>query len=123
MSLSPFDADELSRILKLIGHLRENAEENDFHHSICIIARFMHYFSKFLHFCGLPCARLDVDISAYEEDPGFNLLTTTFLYSMLFWAPQRYSKSGWTNESTRCGGKTSTEISGIDWDRDLRAYQ
>jgi hypothetical protein len=55
MSLSPFDADELSRILELINHLRgainpselfilkytfpENAEENDFPHSNCIIGK------------------------------------------------------------------------------------
>jgi hypothetical protein len=59
MSLSPFDADELSRILELINHLRgtksplepfilkytfpENAEENDFPHSTCIIGRRSRY--------------------------------------------------------------------------------
>ncbi|KAG1724379.1 uncharacterized protein EDB91DRAFT_141776 [Suillus paluster] len=44
MSLSPFDAGELSRILELINHLKENAEENNFPHSTGIIMRFMHYF-------------------------------------------------------------------------------
>ncbi|KIK45695.1 hypothetical protein CY34DRAFT_801318 [Suillus luteus UH-Slu-Lm8-n1] len=47
MSLSPFDADELSRILELINHLKENAEDDD-PHSTCVIARFMHYFCIFL---------------------------------------------------------------------------
>jgi len=60
VSLSPFDADELSRILDLIGHLQggtlsfesltfnglksyyislENALENDFLHSTCVIGK------------------------------------------------------------------------------------
>ncbi|KAG2344644.1 hypothetical protein BDR05DRAFT_961554 [Suillus weaverae] len=97
MSLSPFDADELSRILELINHLRENAEENDFPHSTCIIARFMHYFyrAKFFNFCGLPCARLDADKSVYEEDTGFHLLISPLslvFEAMLFWAPQAHLK-------------------------------
>lgn len=97
MSLSPFDADELSRILELINHLRENAEENDFPHSTCIIARFMHYFyrAKFFNFCGLPCARLDADKSVYEEDTGFHPLISPLslvFEAMLFWAPQAHLK-------------------------------
>jgi hypothetical protein len=97
MSLSPFDADELSRILELINHLRENAEDNDFPHSTCIIARFMHYFyrAKFFNFCGLPCARLDADKSVYEEDTGFHPLISPLsllLEVMLFWAPQAHLK-------------------------------
>jgi hypothetical protein len=97
MSLSPFDADELSRILELINHLRENAEDNDFPHSTCIIARFMHYFyrAKFFNFCGLPCARLDADKSVYEEDTGFHPLISPLsllLEVLLFWAPQAHLK-------------------------------
>lgn len=97
MSLSPFDADELSRILDLINHLRENAEENDFPHSTCIIARFMHYFyrAKFFNFCGLPCARLDADKSVYGEDTGFHPLISPLslvFEAMLFWAPQAHLK-------------------------------
>ncbi|KAG0697076.1 hypothetical protein DFH29DRAFT_836251 [Suillus ampliporus] len=116
MSLSPFDADELSRILELINHLQgvkvmfepftfnnqgytfpENAGENDFPHSTCVIARFMHYFyrAKFFNYCGLPCARLDADRSVYEEDPGFHPLTSSLsltLDAMLFWAPQAHLK-------------------------------
>ncbi|KAG1859074.1 hypothetical protein C8R48DRAFT_714446 [Suillus tomentosus] len=95
MSLSPFDADELSRILDLINHLQENAEEKDFPHSTCIIARFMQYFyrAKFFNFCGLPCARLDADKSVYEEDKGFHPLTTPVslvFEAMLFWAPRAH---------------------------------
>ncbi|KAG2078422.1 hypothetical protein BDR04DRAFT_1226420 [Suillus decipiens] len=98
ISLSPFDADELSRILELINHLRENAEENDFPHSTCIIARFMHYFyrAKFFNFCGLPCARLDADRSVYEEDTGFHPLISPLslvFEAMLFWAPQAHLKN------------------------------
>ncbi|KAG1732668.1 uncharacterized protein EDB91DRAFT_667312 [Suillus paluster] len=97
MSLSPFDADELSRILELINHLKENAEENDFPHSTCIIARFMHYFyrAKFFNFCGLPCARLDADRSVYKEDAAVRPLTSSLslaLDAMLFWAPQAHLK-------------------------------
>ncbi|KAG1856754.1 hypothetical protein F4604DRAFT_1208624 [Suillus subluteus] len=96
-SLSPFDADELSRILELINHLRENAEDNDFPHSTCVIARFMHYFyrTKFFNFCGLPCARLDADRSVYEEDTGFHPLISPLslvFEVMLFWAPQAHLK-------------------------------
>ncbi|KAJ8586110.1 hypothetical protein M405DRAFT_377978 [Rhizopogon salebrosus TDB-379] len=44
ISLSPFDTDELSRILELINHIQENAGDDIFPHSIFVIARFMHYF-------------------------------------------------------------------------------
>ncbi|KAG1775692.1 hypothetical protein EV702DRAFT_1116121 [Suillus placidus] len=94
VSLSPFDADELSRILGLISHLKENAEDND-PYSTCVIARFMHYFyrNKFFNFCGLPCARLEADKSVYEEDTNFYPLTSSVslaLNAMLFWAPQSH---------------------------------
>ncbi|KAG2127919.1 uncharacterized protein EDB93DRAFT_1269771 [Suillus bovinus] len=93
-SLSPFDGDELSRILELINHLKENALDND-PHSTCVIARFMHYFyrAKFFNFCGLPCARLEADKSVYEEDKSFHLLTSSASFAfdaMLFWAPQSH---------------------------------
>ncbi|KAG2117712.1 hypothetical protein DEU56DRAFT_158195 [Suillus clintonianus] len=97
MSLSPFDADELFKILELINHLQENAEGNDFPHSKCIIARFMHYFyiTKYFNFCGLPYARLDADRSVYEEDTSFHPLISTLsllFEAMLFWAPQAHLK-------------------------------
>lgn len=93
-SLSPFDGDELSRILELINHLKENALDND-PHSTCVIARFMHYFyrAKFFNFCGLPCARLEADKSVYKDDENPHPLTSSAsfaLNAMLFWAPQSH---------------------------------
>lgn len=93
-SLSPFDGDELSKILELINHLKENALDND-PHSTCVIARFMHYFyrAKFFDFCGLPWARLEADKSVYEADKNFHPLTSSVSFAfdaMLFWAPQSH---------------------------------
>ncbi|KAG1718507.1 uncharacterized protein EDB91DRAFT_1185149 [Suillus paluster] len=98
MSLSPFDADELTRILELINHLQANTldnDNNDFPHSTCVIARFMHYFyiAKFFNFCGLPCARLEADKSVYKENTTFHPLTSSIslaLEAMLFWAPRAH---------------------------------
>jgi hypothetical protein len=94
-SLSPFGADELSRILDLINHLQEIAQETEFSHPICVIARFMHYFSKYYNFCGLPWARLDADRSVYKEITSFHPLTSSLslaLDAILFWAPQTHLK-------------------------------
>ncbi|KAG1791095.1 uncharacterized protein HD556DRAFT_1387483 [Suillus plorans] len=96
MSSSPFDGDELSRILELINHLKENAlDDDDDPHSTCIIARFMHYFyrAKFFNFCGLPCARLEADKSVYKDDENPHPLTSSASFAldvMLFWAPQSH---------------------------------
>lgn len=95
-SLSPFDGDELSRILELINHLKENALDSDNDpHSTCVIARFMHYFyrAKFFNFCGLPCARLEADKSVYKDDENPHPLTSSASFAldvMLFWAPQSH---------------------------------
>ncbi|KAG2125742.1 hypothetical protein DEU56DRAFT_563875 [Suillus clintonianus] len=94
-SLSPFGADELSRILELVNHLQENAQETNFPHSICVIAKLMHYFSKskYFNFCGLPSARLDADKSVYSEITSFDPLIGSLslaLDAMLFWAPQAH---------------------------------
>ncbi|KAG1796973.1 uncharacterized protein HD556DRAFT_263485 [Suillus plorans] len=94
-SLSPFGADELSKILELVNHLQENVQETDFPHSTCVIARFMHYFckSKYYNFCGLPCARLDADKSVYDEIASFHPLISSLslaLDAVLFWAPQAH---------------------------------
>ncbi|KAG2131676.1 hypothetical protein DEU56DRAFT_813819 [Suillus clintonianus] len=107
ISLSPFDADELSRIMELINHLKENDLDND-PHSTCVIARFMHYFyrAKFFNFCGLPCARLEADKSVYGEDTDFHPLTRSIsfaLNAMLFWAPQAHLEElqkVWVDECT-----------------------
>ncbi|KAG1853829.1 hypothetical protein C8R48DRAFT_722486 [Suillus tomentosus] len=95
-SLSPFDGDELSRILGLINHLKENAldDDND-QHSTCVIARFMHYFyrAKYFNFCGLPCARLEADKSVYKNDEDTHPLTSSASFAlnvMLFLAPQSH---------------------------------
>ncbi|KAG1751741.1 hypothetical protein EDB19DRAFT_1197946 [Suillus lakei] len=94
-SLSPFGADELSRILELVNHLQKNVQEPDFPHSICVIARFMHYFckAKYFNFWGLPCARLEADESVYKEVAGFDPLTSSLSLALdvvLFWAPQAH---------------------------------
>ncbi|KAG0699592.1 hypothetical protein DFH29DRAFT_39500 [Suillus ampliporus] len=94
-SLSPFGADELSRILELVNHLQEIVKDSDLPHSTCVIARFMHYFcrSKYYNFCGLPCARLDADKSVYKEVTSFDTLTSSLslaLDAMLFWAPRAH---------------------------------
>ncbi|KAG2048582.1 hypothetical protein BDR06DRAFT_920295 [Suillus hirtellus] len=95
-SLSPFDGDELSRILGLINHLKENAlDDDDDPHSTCVIARFMHYFyrAKYFNFCGLPCARLEADKSVYKDDENTHPLTSSASFAlniMLFWAPQSH---------------------------------
>ncbi|KAJ8584147.1 hypothetical protein M405DRAFT_827316 [Rhizopogon salebrosus TDB-379] len=93
-SLSPFDADELIKIMELINHLQVNSGDRNRPHSICVIARFMHYFSraKFFNFCGLPCARLDADKTVYFENTGHPLITSLSLIldAMLFWAPRAH---------------------------------
>ncbi|KAG1857680.1 hypothetical protein DFJ58DRAFT_324618 [Suillus subalutaceus] len=94
-SLSPFGADELSSILELVNHLQENAQETDFPHPTCVIARFMHYFckAKYYNFCGLPCARLDADKPVYNNIASFHPLSGSLslaLDAMLFWAPQAH---------------------------------
>ncbi|KAG1816808.1 uncharacterized protein BJ212DRAFT_175916 [Suillus subaureus] len=94
-SLSPFGAVELSSILELVNHLQENAQETDFPHPICVIARFMHYFckAKYYNFCGLPWARLDADKPVYNEIASSHPLSSSLslaLDAMLFWAPQAH---------------------------------
>ncbi|KAG1750422.1 uncharacterized protein EDB91DRAFT_1046022, partial [Suillus paluster] len=98
-SVSPFGADELSRILELVNHLqgatlytRCNVPRR---FTVLTVARFMHYFcrSKYFNFCGLPCARLDADKSVYNEATSFDPLTSSLslaLDAMLFWAPRAH---------------------------------
>ncbi|KAG1753058.1 hypothetical protein EDD22DRAFT_808088 [Suillus occidentalis] len=97
MSLSPFDADELSRILELINHLKGRGSCITFvyslfrHHSVWLI--YVSDRAKFFNFCGLPWARLEADKSVYEEDTKFHPLTSSIclaLDAMLFWAPQSH---------------------------------
>ncbi|KAG2133826.1 uncharacterized protein EDB93DRAFT_1173652 [Suillus bovinus] len=95
ISLSPFGADELTRILELLNQLQESAQESDFPHCTCVIARFMHYFckAKYYNFCGLPWARLDADKSVYTEIPSFHPVISSLSLAfdaILFWAPQAH---------------------------------
>ncbi|KAG1752370.1 uncharacterized protein EDB91DRAFT_512380 [Suillus paluster] len=71
LSLSPFDGDELPKILDLISQLQDNAQDEYRAHSICVIVGYaLHDTSplssqparaQFFKFCGLPEARLNAD--------------------------------------------------------------
>jgi hypothetical protein len=91
VSLSPFDGDELSKILDLIDRLKENV---DGVYSICVIARFMRYFTraKFFNFCGLPTARLDADQTVYKKKKKNKLvLVLSWAFNVaMFGAPQSH---------------------------------
>lgn len=68
-SLSPFDLDELSNMLSVVDHVKDNIEKVN-EHSVCIVARYMDMFfrAKFVNFCGQLGARLDADRSLYDSD-------------------------------------------------------
>ncbi|KAG1873588.1 hypothetical protein DFJ58DRAFT_759103 [Suillus subalutaceus] len=91
VSLSPFDGDELSKILDLIDQLGENVGGA---YSICVIARFMRYFTraKFFNFCGLPSARLDADQIVYKKKKRNKLiLVLSWAFNVaMFGAPQSH---------------------------------
>ncbi|KAG1752368.1 uncharacterized protein EDB91DRAFT_1102074 [Suillus paluster] len=126
VSLSPFDGDELSKILDLIGRLQENDKNEGSAHSICVIARFMRYFTraKFFNFCGLPAARLDADQSVYIKEKRHKLILVLSwaLNVALFGAPQSHMielRRVWVDRSTNSprwknfNSKLSSEWSGI----------
>ncbi|KAG0697316.1 hypothetical protein DFH29DRAFT_946926 [Suillus ampliporus] len=126
VSLSPFDGDELSKILDLIGRLQENVENEGSAYSICVIARFMRYFTraKFFNFCGLPAARLDADQSVYVKEKRNKLiLVLSWAFNVaLFGAPQSHMselRRVWVDRSTNSprwkdfNSKLSSEWSGI----------
>lgn len=91
VSLSPFDGDELSKILDLIGQLGEDVGGA---YSVCVIARFMRYFTraKFFNFCGLPAARLDADQKVYKKKKKNKLiLVLSWAFNVaMFGAPQSH---------------------------------
>lgn len=68
-SLSPFDLDELSNMLSVVEHVKNNIEKVN-EHSVCIVARYMDMFfrAKFVNFCGQLGARLDADQSLYDSN-------------------------------------------------------
>ncbi|KAG2138064.1 uncharacterized protein EDB93DRAFT_1253449 [Suillus bovinus] len=102
VSLSPFDGDELSKILDLIDKLggkrkvspvalliSQSREWGD-----CLAARLMRYFvrAKFFNFCGLPAARLDADQTVYIKRKRNKLiLVLSWAFNVaLFRAPQSH---------------------------------
>ncbi|KAG2068090.1 hypothetical protein BDR04DRAFT_1120022 [Suillus decipiens] len=99
VSLSPFDGDELSKILELINQLggkrkgfySENVGGACF---VCVIARLMRYFTraKFFNFCGLPAARLDADQTVYKKKKRNKLiLVLSWAFNVaMFGAPQSH---------------------------------
>ncbi|KAG2128972.1 hypothetical protein DEU56DRAFT_915294 [Suillus clintonianus] len=128
VSLSPFDGDELSKILDLIGQLQGKRKLDDVAdaHSICVIARFMRYFTraKFFNFCGLPAARLDADQSVYKKTKRSKLiLALSWAFNVaLFGAPQSHMtelRRVWVDRSINSprwknfNSKLSSEWSGI----------
>ncbi|KAJ8594025.1 hypothetical protein M405DRAFT_785153 [Rhizopogon salebrosus TDB-379] len=96
LSLSPFDGDELTKILDLIGQLQENVHGGYEAHSLCVIARFMRYFTraKFFNFCGLLTARLDADQSVYiKKERGKLLVALSWAFNVaLFGAPDSHMR-------------------------------
>ncbi|KAG2361740.1 hypothetical protein BDR07DRAFT_1408763 [Suillus spraguei] len=91
VSLSPFDGDELAKILELINQLGDNVGGS---YSVCVIARFMRYFTraKFFNFCGLPTARLDADQTVYKKKKRNKLiLALSWAFNVaMFGAPQSH---------------------------------
>ncbi|KAG2751246.1 hypothetical protein P692DRAFT_20830991, partial [Suillus brevipes Sb2] len=123
LSLSPFDSDELSRILDLIDRFEDNV--NGAHYT-CVIVRFMRYFSRaqFFNFCGLPEARLNADQPLFvkEKKSKFIVALSWAINVALFDAPRSHmaelrrvwvdrsiNSPRWKNFNT----KLSSEWSGI----------
>lgn len=93
LSLSPFDGDELSKILDLIDRFEDNVQGA---HYTCVIARFMRYFTRaqFFNFCGLREARLDADQSLFvkEKKSKFMVALSWAINVALFDAPRSHMK-------------------------------
>ncbi|KAG1893440.1 uncharacterized protein F5891DRAFT_772184 [Suillus fuscotomentosus] len=123
LSLSPFDGDELSKILDLIDRFEDNVQGA---HYTCVIARFMRYFTRaqFFNFCGLREARLDADQSLFvkEKKSKFMVALSWAINVALFDAPRSHMEElrrvwvdrcinspRWKNFNT----KLSSEWSGI----------
>ncbi|KAG2751243.1 hypothetical protein P692DRAFT_20774981 [Suillus brevipes Sb2] len=121
VSLSPFDGDELSKILDLISQLGDGVGDV---YSICVIARFMRYFvrSKFFNFCGLPAARLDADQTVYKKKKKKKLilvLSWAFNVAMFgapkshmqelrrVWVDRSINSPRWKNFNTRLNSEWS----------------
>ncbi|KAG1806416.1 uncharacterized protein HD556DRAFT_1225134 [Suillus plorans] len=130
LSLSPFDGDELSKILDLIDRFegKRNIIFQPFFPSgdDCFSARFMRYFTRaqFFNFCGLREARLDADQSLFvkEKKSKFMVALSWAINVALFdaprsrmeelrrvWVDRCINSPRWKNFNT----KLSSEWSGI----------
>ncbi|EMD36408.1 hypothetical protein CERSUDRAFT_115416 [Gelatoporia subvermispora B] len=87
-STSPFDNEELVKILRLIDNMQGKIGGVDTN-SACVIARFMAYFAKgrFYNFYGHPWARLDSDQAIFETRSGPRPFVMRLLSWFLFSAP------------------------------------
>ncbi|KAG1873592.1 hypothetical protein DFJ58DRAFT_759127 [Suillus subalutaceus] len=123
LSLSPFDADELSKILDLIDRLGDDVQGA---HYTCVIVRFMRYFSRaqFFNFCGLPEARLNADQPLFvkEKKSKFLVAFSWAVNVALFDAPRSHMEElrrVWVDRSINSprwknfNSKLSSEWSGI----------
>ncbi|KAL4068857.1 hypothetical protein V8B97DRAFT_2104749 [Scleroderma yunnanense] len=103
-SLVPFESAELSKMMEIMGVLKETiGKPND--HLVTVLAKFMGSFSnvQFLSFHGQPEARLDTDQSIYES-AEYRARTSILLRIVdyfLFGTPSTYSeeiKRVWVDE-------------------------
>ncbi|KAG2138067.1 uncharacterized protein EDB93DRAFT_1253450 [Suillus bovinus] len=123
LSLSPFDGDELSKILDLTDRFegKQRPGRDD-----CFAARFMRYFSRaqFFNFCGLPEARLNADQSLFakEKRSKFIVAFSWAINVALFDAPRSHMEAlrrVWVDRSINSprwknfNSKLSSEWSGI----------
>lgn len=92
-SVSPFDKDELEKMLDLVMNI-EGTLEGEFTHTRCVVARFMSEFTKarFFNFCGQPGARLDSDQTIYFKDHDHQSLLFIITSFLLFGAPRAHQE-------------------------------
>ncbi|KAG2042009.1 hypothetical protein BDR03DRAFT_841637, partial [Suillus americanus] len=98
VSLSPFDGDELSKILDLIDQLKGKRKPGSCGISVSRVFHdtsplsFLPARAKFFNFCGLPSARLDADQTVYTKKRGNKLiLVLSWAFNVaMFGAPQSH---------------------------------
>ncbi|KAG2042020.1 hypothetical protein BDR03DRAFT_944335 [Suillus americanus] len=123
LSLSPFNGDELAKILDLIDRLGDDVRGA---HYTCVIVRFMRYFSRaqFFNFCGLPEARLNADQPLFvkEKKSKFLVAFSWAVNVALFDAPRSHMEElrrVWVDQSINSprwknfNSQLSSEWSGI----------
>ncbi|KAG2144711.1 uncharacterized protein EDB93DRAFT_1152863 [Suillus bovinus] len=93
-SLAPFDSSELVKMLDLMDRV-EGSIDKMHAHSVCVVARFMRFFTKvkYTNFCGQPGVRVDVDRSIYYKE-GHERETLIFRLSnlILWYGPRKHYK-------------------------------